>query len=75
MCCCVQVRKLPSTALIGIEARPVPDMASLRQLAGCIEKLLNAQGSSFIQADSLMKAAKQAEKALSAAASNSFMYV
>lgn len=71
----MQVRRLSATALIGIEARPVPDMASLSQLAEYTEKLLNLQGSSFIQADSLMKAAKQAEKALSAAASNSFMYV
>ena len=71
----MQVRKLPATALIGIEARPVPDMASLQQLADYIEKLLNAHGSSFVQAESLMKAAKQTEKALSAAASNSFMYV
>ena len=71
----MQVRRLSATALIGIEARPVPDMASLSQLAEYTEKLLHTQGSSFIQAASLMKAAKQAEKALSAAASNSFMYV
>ena len=44
-------------------------------MAVYIEKLLNAHGSNFIQAESLMKAAKQAEKALSSAASNSFMYV
>lgn len=71
----MQVRKLPATALISIEARPVPDIANLQQLADYIEKLLNAHGSSFIQGDSLIKAARQAEKALSAAASNSFMYV
>lgn len=71
----VQVRRLSATALVGIEARPVPDMASLSQLADYTQKLLSAQGSSFIQAANLMKAAKQAEKTLSAAASNSFMYV
>lgn len=71
----MQARRLSATALVGIEARPVPDVASLRQLAVNMEKLLKANGSSFIQANSLMKAARQAEKVLSAAASNSFMYV
>ena len=66
---------MSATALVGIEARPVPDVASLRQLAVNMEKLLKANGSSFIQANSLMKAARQAGKVLSAAASNSFMYV
>lgn len=70
-----EARRLSATALVGIEARPVPDVASLRQLAVNMEKLLKANGSSFIQANSLMKAARQAEKVLSAAASNSFMYV
>lgn len=71
----LQVRKLSATALVGIDARPVPDMASLQQLATYIERCIKAHGSAFVQADSLMKAAKSAEKTLSAAASNSFMYV
>ncbi len=71
----VQVRRLSATALIGVEARPVPDLASLKQLAQYIEQILNTHGSSFVKAESVQKAAKEAEKTTSSAASNSFMYV
>jgi len=73
--CCVQVRRQGATALIGVEARPVPDLASLTQLAQYTEQVLKIHGSGFMQADSLLKAAKHAEKTLSSAATNSFMYV
>ena len=72
---CLQVRQLSATALIGVEARPVPDLASLKQLAQYCEKIIKAHGGRFMQADDVVKAAKEAEKTLSAAASNSFMYV
>lgn len=71
----VQVRQLSATALVGVEARPVPDMASLRQLATHIETVVKAQGGSFIQAENLIRAAKAASMSLSSAASNSSMYV
>ena len=66
---------MSATVLVAIEARPVPDLASLRQLAQYTERTLRAHGSEFIQAESVLRAAKEAEKTLSSAASNSLMYV
>ena len=71
----MQLRRLDATALIGVEARPTSDGASLRQLAQYLEQILKTYGSDFMHADSVLKAAKEAEKSLSTAASNSFMYV
>ncbi|DBA82704.1 hypothetical protein WJX77_004897 [Trebouxia sp. C0004] len=70
-----EVRRQGATVLIGVESRPVPDFASLTQLAQSTEQVLKTHGSGFMQADSLLKAAKHAEKTLSSAATNSFMYV
>lgn len=71
----LQVRQLAATALVSIDARPKPDMESLRQLAVYLEQVLTAHGSSVVQANSINKAVKQAHKALAASASGSYMYI
>lgn len=71
----MQVRQLSATALVGVEARPVPDQASLKQLAHCTSDILKAHGSSFLQPDAVVKAVNNAGKSLAAAASNNFMYI
>lgn len=70
-----QVRRLSATALVGVEARPVPDQASLRQLAQYMSHVLESHGSGILKPDVVLKAAKSAGDSLSAAASNSFMYI
>ena len=69
------MRHLSATALVGVEARPVPDQASLKQLADYTAKILESQGSTVFQPRDVLKAVKEAGNSLAAASSNSFMYI
>ena len=71
----LQVRQLSATALVGVEARPVPDKASLQQLAHYTSDILKAHGSTFLQPDAVLKAVSDAGRSLAAASShNTCMY-
>ena len=71
----LQVRQLAATALVGIDARPKPDLDSLQQLALRLEQILAAHGSSIVQAKAMSNTVKQAHKSLAASASGSYMYI
>ena len=54
----MQVRHLAATAVVSIDARPRPDLASLKELAVCLEQVLTAQGSGVVEASRINKAVK-----------------
>lgn len=70
-----QVRQLAATALVGVDARPKPDLESLQQLALRLEQILAAHGSGIVQARAMSNTVKQAHKSLAASASGSYMYI
>lgn len=72
---CMQMRQLAATALVGIDARPTPDVHALQQLAKDLEQVLAGHGSTIVQANLLSQAVKQAHKSLAASAEGSYMYI